>query len=149
MRFASLWFLVVLTLLSGCSQNPEKTIEDESTQSSEIVVTDKVYLKPTFTVDNGESKDPISSRKRHWSVLAQSNLRLTVDDWATKAGYVVYFETDRQVVFQNIQDISIPADSFIDALDLLFRSISLPSKGIRYAVYEDSRTVRIFSKGGV
>jgi len=151
MKFLSLSALITLTLfMMGCSQNPEKPLKVKTvTESNEIVVTDKVYLKPTFTVDNGELKEPVLSSKRHWAVKAQSNLRITVDEWAKTAGYVVYFETQRQVVFQNAQDIAIPAENFTTAMDVLFRAISLPAKGIHYAVYEDSRTVRVFSKGGV
>ncbi|HEY9017620.1 TcpQ domain-containing protein [Thiomicrospira sp.] len=141
-------FAILATLFfSGCATTqPEK--ESPKPNNSEVVVTDKVYLQPTFTVDNGQASDGVKSRKRHWTVKPKTNLRLTVNEWADKAGYVVYFETDRQVLFENTLDVSVPAENFVAALDVLFRSISLPSRGIHYAVYEDSRTVRIFSKGG-
>lgn len=140
--------VLMVVFLSGCASNQASKNKEPSSNTSEVVVTDKVYLQPTFTVDNGQVSDGVKSRKRHWTVKPHTNLRLTVNEWAEKAGYVVYFETDRQVLFENTLDVSVPAENFVAALDVLFRSISLPARGIHYAVYEDSRTVRIFSKGG-
>ncbi|MBE0469816.1 MAG: TcpQ domain-containing protein [Methyloprofundus sp.] len=152
-----LTFAAVLLIISGCqtATKPADTIETEepvfvqveSYRDFEVIEPDQVAVID----DEGEvagTHDQVSeSLEKTWVVRTQSDLESTVREWAQREGYAVYVETDRKVLFHNSVDVNVPANDFVSALDVLFRSISLPASGIHYAVYTDSKTLRIFSRG--